>query len=54
MENNDSLTIKLPRELRRWLRIRAAEAEVSVSQFVRVLLETERETERRPAKRASR
>lgn len=42
MDNDDSLTIKLPRDLMRWIRIRAAESEVSVSEYVRRTLLAER------------
>jgi plasmid stability protein len=51
MENDDSLTIKLPRDLRRWLRVQAAVREVSVSALVRELLEAARATTKKGARR---
>jgi len=52
MDNDDSMTVKLPRDLMRWVRLRAADAEVSVSEYVRRLFSSERDRLERVAKRA--
>ena len=52
MDNDDSMTVKLPRDLMRWVRVRAAEAEVSVSEYVRRLFSSERDCLKRLGKRA--
>lgn len=49
--NDDSMTVKLPRDLMRWIRVRAAEAEVSISEYVRHVFAAERE---RATKKGSR
>jgi len=41
-EPRESVTIELPRDLRKWLKVQAAERDVSQSEIVRQTLEAER------------